>query len=343
MRRKYWIWLSFALCLKLVEGSLLEAASPAARPQLRTVSIPSTLDGKGQPVRYWIPASLDKPAPILVSLHTWSSDYRQDRTPWVKEAMQRNWIYLQPNFRGRNDHPEACGSALARQDILDALDWAMKSFPVDSSRVYLAGVSGGGHMTMLMAGYHPDRFSAASAWVGISDLADWYRFHSRDGKPDKYARMIAASTGGPPGESPMVDREYHDRSPIHVLHRVGNLSLDLNAGVHDGKSGSVPIHHTLRAFNVIAQARKNALIPESEMDLLWHEQRLANPLPSDSQADPSYQRKIYLRRFSGKTRVTIFEGGHEALPHAACLWLESKVRETKPPSQSPAPSTNKGK
>src|SRR5690606_33435945 len=92
-------------------------------------------------------------------------------------------------------------------------------YKVDSNRVYLAGVSGGGHMSLLMAARHPERFSAVSAWVGISDLAEWYRFHAPDGEPRGYARMVAASCGGPPGSSEEVDRQYRERSPIHFLQR----------------------------------------------------------------------------------------------------------------------------
>jgi hypothetical protein len=33
-----------------------------------------------------------------------------------------------------------------------------------------------------------------------------------------------------------------------------------------------------------------------------------------------------LRRFAGKARVTIFEGGHESIPEAAIAWLEQHKR-----------------
>lgn len=263
-------------------------------------------------------------------LHSWSGDYTQDRSPWLQEAVDREWLFIQPNFRGRNDHPEACGSELARQDILDAVDWMSAQFRVDSSRIYLAGASGGGHMSLLMAGRHPERFSAVSAWVGITDLADWYRFHTKDGEPQNYARMIAACCGGAPGDSEEVDREYRERSPIHWLENVGDLRLDINAGVTDGKTGSVPIHHSLRAFNVIAEAGGHPVIGEAEMEELWRDERLASPRESDVAEDLTYGREIRLRRSAGATRVTLFDGGHEGLPGAACAWLAAQSRLTQP-------------
>ncbi|MCA9069528.1 MAG: hypothetical protein KDA84_11420, partial [Planctomycetaceae bacterium] len=109
-------------------------------PMLEDIQIQSTMDQTLQPAKLWVPATAKKqPTPLLVFLHSWSGDYRQNNAKWLTEAARRGWIFLHPNFRGRNDHPEACGSALARQDILDAIDLVSEQFQVDPSRVYLAG------------------------------------------------------------------------------------------------------------------------------------------------------------------------------------------------------------
>ncbi len=310
-------------------ASSIDAAEPL--PKLRDVEIKSSLDHTEQPAKIWTPASAGKqPTPLLVFLHSWSGDLRQNNSPWLKEAVARGWIFLHPNFRGRNDHPQACGSRLARQDILDAIDFAAQDFNVDRSRIYLAGTSGGGHMAMLMAGYHPERFSAVSAWVGISDLAAWYRFHVKNGKPQRYAQMVAKCCGGAPGSSPEVDQEYQARSPRFHLQNTGKLPIDLYSGLHDGHTGSVPVRHTLDAFNVIAKAGKHAEIAEADIQSLLQESPLKSPQPSDTAVDKTLGRKIHLRRTAGAARVTIFEGGHEGLPGPACAWLEKQRRPTKP-------------
>lgn len=319
---------SMFLGLVLVAGWIPTAG--AETPELTEVTIESSLDHTPQPARFWAPDQAHtSETPLLVFLHSWSGDYTQDRTDWLQEAVEREWLLILPNFRGRNDHPEACGSALARQDILDSIDWISAEFRVDPSRIYLAGVSGGGHMSLLMAGRHPERFSAVSAWVGISDLAEWYRFHLRDGVPQNYARMIAACCGGAPGDSAAVDREYRERSPIHWLAGVGDLRLDINAGVTDGKTGSVPIHQSLRAFNVVAEAGGHSPIGEDEIEELWRNDRLASPRESDVAEDATYGREIRLRRSAGATRVTLFDGGHEGLTAAACAWLAEQSRLTR--------------
>lgn len=299
-------------------------------PDLLSLEVASTLDDSPQPSLYWAPESAsEKPTPLLVYLHSWSGDYRQKNSAWLGEAAKRGWIYLHPNFRGPNNTPAACGSKLARQDILDAIDRVVDRFKVDPSRIYLAGSSGGGHMSMLMAGHHPQRFSAVSAWVGISDLAEWYRFHTKDGVPQQYAKMIVASCGGPPGASPEVDAEYRDRSPLFHLQNARDLPLDLNAGVNDGHTGSVPIFHTLRAYNVVARAGQQQVISDYEMQTLWKQGKLTGPQPGDTTVDPSYGRKILLRRTAGKARVTIFDGGHEGLSHPGCAWLATQRRATR--------------
>ncbi|HND51675.1 MAG TPA: prolyl oligopeptidase family serine peptidase [Pirellulaceae bacterium] len=304
-----------------------DAKPEVKAPPLAEFKFVSSLDQTEQVTRVWAPErSASLPTPMLVFLHSWSGDYTQDNTPWLLQAEKRGWIFLHPNFRGINKQPQACGSKFARQDVLDAIDAAKKKYRIDASRIYLAGTSGGGHMSMLMGAYHPERFSAVSAWVGISDLADWYRFHVKDGKPDNYAQMTVACLGGPPGHSTEVDAQYRERSPLYHLHRVGDLPIELSAGVTDGHNGSVPIRHSLLAFNVIAKAGGHPLVTDAELASLAKQE-----IPSGGKAteDATYGRDILFRRAAGPARVTIFQGGHEGLPSAACDWLSRHTRTTR--------------
>lgn len=287
----------------------------------------SALDGERQPLLYRAPeAASTELTPLLVFLHSWSSDYQQDNSKWLMACAERNWIWLHPNFRGANQSPKACGSRFARQDILDSIDFARKRWKVDPQRIYLAGVSGGGHMALLMAGHHPDQFSAVSAWVGPTDLAEWHRFHTRDGEPQKYAVMIEKSLGGPPGSSAIIDADYRDRSPVFHLSKVDDLPVSLWAGVEDGHSGSVPIRHSLAAFNAIAEAHGDPQISEQEMNELSTQKQLTSPQASDQEQNETLGAAIFLHRQSGPSSITIFAGGHESNPEAALEWLKSKRR-----------------
>ncbi|MEZ6124315.1 MAG: prolyl oligopeptidase family serine peptidase [Planctomycetaceae bacterium] len=319
-----------AILLLLSQATRLVAddvASETVLPQLQTMTVTSSLDGSDEPVRYWAPESANETlTPLLVFLHSWSSDVRQDNSKWHREAVARNWVYLHPNFRGANQTPKATGSKFARQDILDAMNVIRKQYRIDPDRVYLAGVSGGGHMAMLMAGHHPDQFTAVSAWVGISDLADWYQFHCRNGEPQKYAKMILKSLGQPPGSDAETDADYRDRSPVFHLQHAARLPVDLWAGVNDGHAGSVPVSHTLKAYNVLAAAQGAPTVTDVEMEQLWTDRKLKLPTDEDTVTDATLGREIRLRRTAGASRVTIFEGGHESIPAAACEWLANQHR-----------------
>ncbi len=306
-----------------------QAAISADATERTRIEVTSSLDGTRQPSYLILPDGFDQakgPVPLLVSLHTWSNGVEQCFNELEAGAAERGWIYLFPHFRGPNRRPEACGSELARQDVLDAVEWVLKKYPIDRSRIYLTGVSGGGHMTMLLSGYYPERWSAASAWVGIADLARWERRH-HDGR---YGQMVRASCGGLPGDSAEVDRQYRMRSPVSVLGRAVDLPLDLNHGIHDGYKGSVPVWHSLTAFNVVAKAVGGTPVSEAEMAQVGRENgRLDHPTPTDQIDDPAYGRAIYLRRTAKNARVTLFDGGHERLPAAALAWLEKKQRPTR--------------
>jgi dienelactone hydrolase len=297
----------------------------------KLVEVKSTADGSMQPSYLSVPEGYDPQGaavPLLVNVHSWSGDLTQRAGELETAANARGWIFLAPNFRGPNNKPEACGSKLAQQDVLDAVEWAAANYRVDRKRIYLTGSSGGGHMTMLLAGTHPEVWAAASAWVGISDLAAWHRKHEKV----RYGAMLRQVCGGAPGASAEVDEQYRLRSPLTHLAGAKDLPLDLAAGIYDGHAGSVPVRHTLEAFNVVAKANGDGPSGEGPIDeamigkLGSADWPAAAPTADDEPHDPTYDRTIYFRRTSGKCRVTLFEGGHERVDTAAIQFLERHVK-----------------
>ncbi|MBT4846163.1 MAG: prolyl oligopeptidase family serine peptidase [Planctomycetaceae bacterium] len=316
----------YKLILKTIFTALLcyfPLQSNLAQKKVK-VLITSTVDQTQQPCYVILPRGYEKSndvdkRPLLISLHSWSAGLEQVKPELEKQAAKLGWIYVFPHFRGPNQTPAACGSELAQQDILDAVIWAKQNYRIDHSRIYLTGASGGGHMTMLMVSRHPEVWTAASAWVGISDLAAWYALHEKS----RYGAMLRKSCGGAPGDSAQVDAQYRQRSPLPFLKNSSKVPLDIAAGIHDGHTGSVPIFHSLLAFNEIAKATGDRLITANEIKQLSIPQgRLKNPLPLDQEQDTALGREIYLRRYAGQSRVTIFEGGHEGITAAALDWLK---------------------
>lgn len=304
-----------------------------------TITVTSSKDGTPQKAIFHAPpeAAPDKPGapfPLLVMLHTWGGGYEQGMGV-LADARQRKWIMVAPNFRGPNVNPQACASEIAVQDVLDAVDYAKKNARVDESRIFLFGLSGGGHMSLMMAAKAPNLWAAVSSWVPISDLARWHAENvaSRHG----YDKSMEQVCGGAPGK-PKTDKEYHARSPLFFLEAAKGLPLDVNAGIHDGHSGSVPISHSLRAFNVLASANgfKDKLIQEDDIAFMTEKERIPSALQDEKEKDPERGRAVLFRRIAGPVRVTIFEGGHESENAAAFKWL-ARQQKGKSATWGPAP------
>ena len=303
------------------------AAETRAAAMKLAIDIPSSKDGSLQKVIYWRPESAAHDAtgpaiPLIVFLHSWSGGFEQG-PPWITQAKKMGWVLVAPDFRGPNSRPEACASDLASQDILDAVAYARRDARIDDSRIYLVGGSGGGHMALVMAERAPDLWAGVSAWVPITDLAAWHA-ESKTRK-NNYAKMLEQSCGGAPG--PATEAEYRHRSSLFHLAAAKGVPIDINTGIHDGHTGSVPVSHSLRAFNVLAASEKQ--ISAEDIDFMVREQKIPAALAAETQIDPEREKATLFRRSSGNARVTVFEGGHESESSSAVLWL-SRQRKGQP-------------
>lgn len=295
------------------------AAETRAAALKLAIDVPSSKDRSLQKVIYWRPETAARdtegPAvPLVVFLHSWSGGFEQG-LPWIAQAKKLGWVLVAPDFRGPNSRPEACASDLASQDILDAVAYARRDARIDASRIYLIGGSGGGHMSLVMAARAPDLWAGVSAWVPISDLAAWHAESSQ--RKNHYAKMIEQSCGGAPG--PGTEAEYRHRSPLFHLAAAKGVPLDINTGIHDGHTGSVPVSHSLLAFNVLAAPDKQ--VATEDIDFMVRERKIPAALVGETQSDPERQKSVLFRRTSGNARVTVFEGGHDSESSAGVLWL----------------------
>ena len=324
------VLVSGTVCTKGPQKSGQPASDGVRWPgTVQDVEITSSVDGTVQQAKFFLPDNPKGPIPLLVMLHTWSGDWRQDMgIGWMEQAAVRHWAFIHPNFRGPNGKPESTGSEIATADILDAVAWVRQQVDIDSTRIYLAGTSGGGHMSLLTAGRSPDIWAGVSAWVPIFDLARWHAECVERGLD--YAAQMEAACGGVPGSSPEVDSQYALRSSKSVLDRAAGLALEINAGIHDGHSGSVPVGHTLRAFGMLAKANgmPEKALSEEQIGEFESTQSVPAALAGETVDDPAYgDKRVLFRREAGPARVTIFEGGHEGIPHAGCEWLSRQVRK----------------
>lgn len=257
------------------------------------------------------------PAPLIVSLHTWSGDYMQE-DPLAAEIIQRGWNYIHPDFRGPNNSPEACGSDLVVSDLQDAIEYALRNSTSDPEDIHIIGVSGGGYATLTAYMKLNYRIRSFNAWASISDLAAWYK--ECRSRHLKYAEDIEKVTSTGEGFNLKVALE---RSPVFMTAepdlRNGSF-LNIYAGVNDGYSGSVPVSHSVGFYNKIISdryaARRDLMVSDSTLAALLA--RRVNP--DEYNGITLGGRNVYLSAGTGEVNVTVFEGGHEMLvPQALSL------------------------
>ena len=296
------------------------AAWRQAVPRIADVRIPSSVDGHLQPA-LWLAPSAPGPRPLLVALHSWSVAYDQVASrPYGVWAEQNGWAMIHPDFRGVSNNAAATGSDLAVRDVVDAVDWAMANADIDPNNVYVIGFSGGGMMSLNVAGAHPDRFAGAVSWVPIYDLVEWYRFSANQ----RYATQIAASCGG----NPLVD----DRARSECLSRSPRARLDgaRQAGVpvyigHGLSDRIVLPEHAVWAFNHLAQPGDRIGPDESAAiarnTLPGH---LAGRLQEPTFFRPGDPAPLFSRR-SGNATLVLFHGGHSAVFNPGLEWMVHQV------------------
>lgn len=323
-----------AMCLLLADLSLIMASAKPTEPdpswEKILVQVKSTLDGTLQPCYFWVPeAAKTNAVPLIVGLHTWSHDYRSTShyVAVLSYAQKRGWAMVGPNFRGPNKTPPACGGDPAVQDIVDAVNYAKAHVKIDPARVYIAGGSGGGHMTLLMLGRHPEIFAAGAAFCPITDLARWHAdsLLVHPGRGKQYAQMLEAACGGTPAEKP---EEYAHRSPLTWLDRARKAGVGayIVTGIHDGWKGSVPIGHSFRAFNALANPEDR--VSEADIAAIEETQQVPAALAYDGPGDPFYpeRMRIHFRRTSANVRFTLMEGGHGGNFAAGLDFLARQVK-----------------
>ncbi len=294
-------------------------------PEVRAIKYLSAADNSMQPSLIYDPGG-DLPKPLLIALHSWSGDYTQANPAYGIWCISKAWVLMHPDFRGVNQRPEACGSELAVQDIVSAVEYAKKTCKIDENRIYLIGASGGGYGSLLMAGRAPEIWAGVSAWCSIYDLKAWHAETSE--RKLRYTDMLEKVCGGAPGTSPAVDEQYRIRSAAAWLKRAKNVNLSINTGITDGHNGSVPVSHTLHAFNELAATADH--VSEATISEMVKAPEMPDSLLRKID-DALYNRKPALfRRVSGSSQVTIFQGGHEIIYEAGLGWLEQQ-RKGKPP------------
>jgi predicted esterase len=287
-------------------------------PEVRAITIKSSADSSDQPALFYDSRSAHA-KPLLVVLHSWSENYQaQYSIPYGILAVKNDWVFMHPDYRGTFTNPLATASELAVKDILDAVAYAKAHAWVDESRVYLTGFSGGGMMTLIMAGRYPDMWAGAAAWVPVYDLTQWYET-TRNSRHD-YSGHIANSCGGNPLRDSTAAGQCRRRSVSTYLRNARNhkVRVFIAAGILDN---FVPVGHAIQAFNDLAAEEDR--ISAADIDYINTYHRLPRNL-SGMYVDRLFEDaglQVLFERQSASVTLKIFNSRHDVVYNAGLYWL----------------------
>ena len=125
----------------------------------------------------YVPSSLPSSAPLVVAMHgcTQSAQAYADGAGWPKYADSEGFAVVFPQQTSSNnsnkcfnwfksgDINRGQGEALS---IKQMVDYMKSHYSIDSSRVYVTGLSAGGYMTPVMLAAYPDVFAGGGVMSG---------------------------------------------------------------------------------------------------------------------------------------------------------------------------------
>ena len=247
-----------------------------------------------------------KVAPLVVDLHQWSADHRGsfgNDFDLDLAVTVLGWNYLRPHL-GSNRTEAGCCSDHALERLTVAIDHALSSGMVDAQQIFIVGASGGGYAGLCALMNEQPHVAAYNLWVPISDLEAW---HSQQ-RNSNYGRDIRACTAS--GETLDV-AEARRRSPLYMSAPSHLPPTRIYTGIMDGWNGSVPITHSIRMFNRLADetGHADAAFSDGEiLTLLEDRGTTLNPQLSPAGADGL---PVHLTRTAGNLELIVFEGAHQ--------------------------------
>lgn len=159
--------------------------------------------------------------PALIWVHggvrgMWTANY----WPFVKEAVERGYVVIAPEYRGsvgwgEEHHLAFDYGGYEVDDNVSAYDWMVANLPhVDPDRVAMVGWSHGGFNSLLAVSRPPHPFKAAVAGVPVSNLIFRLSY-----KGPRYQHNF--STGDRIRGLPFERREeYKYRSPVYQVDNI---------------------------------------------------------------------------------------------------------------------------
>ena len=218
---------------KLRTDSIL-ASRAAGAYDFKKITYKSNADGMEIPAYLFAPLSKRgvKGHAAMVWVHGGvHGDWNELMLPFVKEAVQRGYVIITPDYRGSTGHGGAHYNAIdyggkELDDVLTAVDYLHTLPYVDPDRIGIMGWSHGGFITAHLAMRKETPFKAAAAIVPVTNLV--FRL-SYKGPGYQRSYSTQPSIGGLPFEKP---EEYIKRSPLYHVEDL-NIPILVHVATND--------------------------------------------------------------------------------------------------------------
>ncbi|UCZ61350.1 S9 family peptidase [Mycolicibacterium phocaicum] len=220
----------------------------------------------------------DLPLVLLVHGGPWARDCWGFQ-PDVQLLANRGYAVLHVNFRGSTGYGKAFTKAAIGEfagkmhdDLIDAVDWAVKQGYADRDKVAIYGGSYGGYAALVGVTFTPDVFAAAIDYVGISSLANFMRTLPNVARP-----FLATNWHTYVGDAndPVQEADMLARSPITKVDQIRTPLLVIQ-GANDSRvvqAESDNLVEALRArgveveYMVKADEGHGFLNPDNQIDM----------------------------------------------------------------------------
>jgi pimeloyl-ACP methyl ester carboxylesterase len=210
------------------------------------------------------------PVPLVISVHGRNDRMSDGLAAYEVAANNKGWLLAAPEMHGSWDADPSCydpmiqcdsedervtqqgnpgafayASLESQYDIVGTLRYMIQFYNVNPQRIYLAGDSMGGQISVITAAKYPHLFAAVFDNKGPTDMAVWYDeqvvFYGTSNRPQVRAMRKECHIAGDPKDPLENPFCYQRRSGTRFAGNYLHTPISITHSVSDTL---VPIHHS---------------------------------------------------------------------------------------------------